>query len=122
MLYICPWQAPELPPLRLISSMITEASASPRPEPPYSSEISAASQPAGLGQSIDEGFGIGACLIDLKEIVVREIREQRTDGVAEVLMVVNRRSHVGDPCDGQCGEAGVQPATGAKKVSASLFF
>jgi hypothetical protein len=25
--YIWPWQAPELPPLRLISSMITEASA-----------------------------------------------------------------------------------------------
>ena len=31
MLYIWPWQAPELPPLRLISSMITDASARPRP-------------------------------------------------------------------------------------------
>ena len=46
MLYIWPWQAPELPPERLISSMITDASVSPRPEPPYSSGISAASQPA----------------------------------------------------------------------------
>src|SRR6218665_186060 len=46
MLYIWPWQAPELPPLRLISSMITEASVSPRPEPPYSCGISAAIQPA----------------------------------------------------------------------------
>jgi len=32
--YIWPWQAPELPPLRLISSMMTEASAMDRPEPP----------------------------------------------------------------------------------------
>ena len=46
MLYIWPWQAPELPPARLISSMITEASARPRPDPPYSSGIRAASQPA----------------------------------------------------------------------------
>jgi hypothetical protein len=44
--YIWPWQAPELPPLRLISSMITEASAIDRPEPPYSCGISAAIQPA----------------------------------------------------------------------------
>jgi hypothetical protein len=44
--YIWPWQAPELPPLRLISSMITEASAMDRPEPPYSCGISAAIQPA----------------------------------------------------------------------------
>jgi len=34
MLYIWPWHAPELPPLRLISSITTEASARPRPEPP----------------------------------------------------------------------------------------
>jgi len=46
MLYIWPWQAPELPPQRLISSMITEASVRPRPEPPYSCGISAAIQPA----------------------------------------------------------------------------
>ena len=44
--YIWPWQAPLLPPLRLISSMITEASAIDRPAPPYSSGISAAIQPA----------------------------------------------------------------------------
>lgn len=29
-LYICPWQAPELPPQRLIPSMITDASVNPR--------------------------------------------------------------------------------------------
>ena len=46
MLYICPWHEPELPPEKLISSMITEASARPRPEPPYSSGINAANQPA----------------------------------------------------------------------------
>ena len=44
--YIWPWQAPELPPERLISSMMTEASAMDRPEPPYSCGISAAIQPA----------------------------------------------------------------------------
>ena len=44
--YIWPWQAPELPPLRLISSMMTEASAMVRPEPPYSCGINAAIQPA----------------------------------------------------------------------------
>ena len=49
--------APELPPQRLISSMITDASVSPSPEPPYSSGISAASQPA-LGQRVDERLGI----------------------------------------------------------------
>ena len=46
MLYICPWQAPALPPQRLISSMMTLASARPRPDPPYSCGMSAASQPA----------------------------------------------------------------------------
>jgi hypothetical protein len=51
MLYIWPWQAPALPPLRLISSMITVASARPRPEPPYSAGISAASQPASVRAS-----------------------------------------------------------------------
>jgi len=51
MLYVCPWHAPELPPLRLISSMITDASARPRPEPPYSVGISAASQPARVSAS-----------------------------------------------------------------------
>jgi hypothetical protein len=48
MLYIWPWQAPALPPERLISSMITVASARPRPEPPYSCGIIAASQPASV--------------------------------------------------------------------------
>ena len=44
--YIWPWHAPELPPERLISSMMTEASAMLRPEPPYSCGINAAIQPA----------------------------------------------------------------------------
>jgi hypothetical protein len=34
MLYIWPWQAPALAPARLISSMITDACASPSPAPP----------------------------------------------------------------------------------------
>ena len=51
MLYIWPWQAPAFPPLRLISSMITDASVSPRPEPSYSVGIIAASQPAPVNAS-----------------------------------------------------------------------
>ena len=51
MLYIWPWQAPELPPLRLISSITTLASVRPRPEPPYSAGIIAASQPAFVSAS-----------------------------------------------------------------------
>ena len=45
MLYICPCTAPALPPERLISSMMMEASVSPSPDPPNSSGTSAASQP-----------------------------------------------------------------------------
>jgi hypothetical protein len=51
MLYIWPWQAPALPPERLISSITTLASARPSPEPPYSCGISAASQPADVSAS-----------------------------------------------------------------------
>ena len=46
MLYIWPWQQPALPPERVTSSMITLASVRLRAEPPYSSGISAAIQPA----------------------------------------------------------------------------
>ena len=40
--YICAWHAPAFAPLRLISSRMIDASATPRPEPPYSSGMSAA--------------------------------------------------------------------------------
>jgi hypothetical protein len=46
MLYICPWHEPALPPERETSSMITVASVSVSPEPPYSSGISADIHPA----------------------------------------------------------------------------
>src|SRR5262245_37471119 len=48
MMYICAWQAAELPPERLISSGMTLASFIDKPEPPYCSGISAASQPASV--------------------------------------------------------------------------
>ena len=51
MLYIWPCTAPALPPQRLISSMITVAAVRPRPVPPYSSGIMAASQPASIKAS-----------------------------------------------------------------------
>ena len=75
MLYICPWQAPELPPERLISSMITEASVKP--------EARAAiflgnqrGQPAGLGERGDEFFRIGALLVDSAKIFRRKLRAE----------------------------------------------
>jgi hypothetical protein len=46
MMYICAWQAPELPPERLTSSRMTDASVTPSPEPPYASGIRAARYPA----------------------------------------------------------------------------
>ena len=61
MLYICPWHARAFPPEKLISSMITDASASPRPDPPCSKGISAASQPA--AERLDERVGIAARLV-----------------------------------------------------------
>lgn len=48
MMYIWAWQAAELPPLWLISSRMMLASEMLRPAPPYSSGISAASQPASV--------------------------------------------------------------------------
>ena len=45
MMYIWAWQAPELQPAALISSRITLAAVIESPAPPYSSGISAASQP-----------------------------------------------------------------------------
>ena len=51
MVYICAWQAAEWPPDLLISSMITLASVSPSPSPPYSVGISADSSPAAVSAS-----------------------------------------------------------------------
>jgi hypothetical protein len=48
MLYIWPWHEPALPPDKLISSMMTEASANPNPEPPYSVGMRAANHPASV--------------------------------------------------------------------------
>ncbi len=46
MTYICAWQAAAFPPEALTSSRIALAVARPSPPPPYSSGMSAASQPA----------------------------------------------------------------------------
>jgi hypothetical protein len=84
----------ELPPLRLISSMITLAAVSPRPEPPYSSGIIAASQPAPSSAST-KGLGIGALLVDPAEILVRELAAKVADGVANFLVFVGGVEHGG---------------------------
>ena len=82
MLYIWPWQAPALPPERLISSMITEASARPRPAPPYSCGIERG-KPAGLREGGDEGLRVGALGVDLAVVLVRKPGAQRTHRVAD---------------------------------------
>ena len=85
MLYIWPWQAPELPPQRLISSMMTEASA--RPESRSAVFLgNQRGEPAGFGQGGDERFRIGARGIDLAEIRVRKVRAQRAHGGADLGM------------------------------------
>ena len=89
MMYIWPWHAPELPPQRLISSMITEASARLRPEPPYSSGIKAASQPASR-QRVDELGRVPAGEIDLAEVFIRKLRAQRTHAGTDFLVLVGR--------------------------------
>ena len=48
MVYIWAWQAAAFPPERLISSRMMLASVIPSPAPPYSSGMSAASQPAAV--------------------------------------------------------------------------
>ncbi len=48
MTYIWPCTAPAKAPERLISSRMMDASVTDSPEPPYSSGISAASQPASV--------------------------------------------------------------------------
>ena len=91
MLYIWPWQAPELPPERLISSMITDASA--RPEARAAVLLrDQRGQPAGLGQRIDEGLGVGALLVDLAVVFVRKLGAQRAHGVADLGVLLGRRS------------------------------
>ena len=69
MLYIWPWQAPALPPLRLISSMITVAAVRPRPVPPYSW---GSSRPSSRLRSarVDEGLRVAALRVDLAEVLV----------------------------------------------------
>jgi hypothetical protein len=48
MTYIWACAGADCPPERLISSRIADASAMPRPEPPYCSGMRAASQPASV--------------------------------------------------------------------------
>ncbi len=75
---------------RLISSMITDASARPRPEPPYSAGISAASQPA-LRQRVDERLGIAARRVDPAAVRVGELGVSARSAVAHVGEAVGSR-------------------------------
>ncbi|MCY1231374.1 hypothetical protein D9M72_438210 [compost metagenome] len=45
-------------------------------------------QPAGRGQCVDEGLGVGALLVDLAEVLVREFGAKRAHGIADFLVVV----------------------------------
>ena len=91
--YICAWQAPALPPLRLISSRMIEASVTPRPEPPYvlgnqRREI------AGAGERLDERVGIGARGVELAPVAVGKRLAQVADGVSQILMKFDARHGV----------------------------
>ena len=61
MTYICAWQAAALPPERLTSSSTTLAWPMPSPPPPYSSGISAASQPPAVSAATNScGYASGS--------------------------------------------------------------
>ncbi len=89
MLYIWPWHAPELPPERLISSMITDASASVSPEPPYCSGISAASQPASVS-ALTNASGIAARFVHLLPVGAVVLRAQRAQRFAHLGVLIGR--------------------------------
>ena len=86
MMYICAWQAPALPPWRLISSRISAASLMPSPAPPYSSGISAA-EPAALGQRRDELLGVGALAIELAPVLIREPPAELGDALPDGVLI-----------------------------------
>ena len=92
MMYICAWQAPALPPARLTSSRITDASPSPSPAPPYSSGISAASQPA-FGERVDELLRVGVARVDVAPVLVGVARAQLPHALAQLLRGDLRRAH-----------------------------
>ena len=91
-LYIWPWHAPALPPARLISSMITDASASPSPDPPILLRDQRR-QPPRLGQRRDEGIGIAAGLVDRAEVLGGKSGAQGADGLAQLLELVGIVEH-----------------------------
>jgi len=66
--------------------MITEASARPRPDPPYGGDQRR--QPAGLGKRVDEGLGIGAVGIDLAMVFVGELGAEVAQRIAHFLEAV----------------------------------
>ena len=66
--YIWAWQAAEWPPERLISSMITPASLSPSPSPPYSRRDERCEM-ARVGQRVDELLRVGALLVEAPPVL-----------------------------------------------------
>ena len=74
MMYICAWQAPELQPDALISSRIALAAVNERPAPPYSSGISAASQPFSVSAR-DELLRVAVGL-ELAPVLAGELRAE----------------------------------------------
>ena len=88
-MYICAWQAPELPPEALISSRITLAAVMPSPAPPYSSGISAASQPV-LGQRGDELLRVAVGL-EPAPVLAGEAVAELPDRGPDLLQLVGER-------------------------------
>ena len=87
MLYIWPWHAPELPPQRLISSMMTEASA--RPEPGAAVFLrDQRRQPAGLGQRVDELHRITTRVVELAPVLVGILSAKIAQRFAQLLVLV----------------------------------
>ena len=89
-MYICAWQAPALPPLRLTSSRMIDASVTPRPEPPYSSGNQCGEIPR-VRQRSHERVGIRSGRVELAPVRVRKRLAEVADSSAQVLVEVGGR-------------------------------
>ena len=92
MMYIWAWQAPALQPEAWISSRITAAARSGRPEPPYSSGISAPRKPAWVSAATNS-VGIGLLGLELAPIGAGKALADLADRLADLGIILAEGDH-----------------------------
>ena len=93
MLYIWPWQAPALPPERLISSMITLASPSPSPGAAVLLG-NHGGQPTGRREGANEFFGVAALCVDPSKVRVGVVAAELAHALADLAVALGRAHSV----------------------------